>query len=175
MIGRLSRKDKRALKLGAVCAVAILVVAFGSKWTGHWAQVRKSLDKQRRQLKIINPSAGKREGLLKTVPVFEMPTKEEDQKYLFREKFNEQLKKAGIKGKPLQVLRSKKSPAAGHRLLLVKSAGKCKFGQALELLAALKENPYLVGIEEFKIACQPEKRKEFELDITVSTLVKSED
>ena len=101
----------------------------------------------------------------------EMPEKEEVQKFLFRDKFNEQLKKAGIKSEPLQILRAAKSPVAGYKLLRLKCSAKCKFGQALDLLANLKENPYLVGIEEFKIECDQKKRQDVKLDITVSTFV----
>ncbi len=175
MIGKLSRRDKRAIKLGAVGAAAILAFAFGPQWLEHWTRVRSSLGARRNQLKLISPSPGRREGLLKIVPVFEMPVGEESQKHLFREKFTEQLKKAGIENKPVQVLRAAKSPARGYDLLPMTCTGKCKFEQVLDLLVALKENPYLLGIEEFKIACDPKKRQEFELDLTVSTLVKSQE
>jgi hypothetical protein len=101
-----------------------------------------------------------------------MPEKEEIQKFLFRDKFNEQLKKAGIRSEPLQILPASKSPVARYQLLRLKCSAKCRFGQALDLLANLKDNPYLAGIEEFKIECDQKKRQDVELDITVSTFVK---
>ena len=101
-----------------------------------------------------------------------MPEKEETQMFLFRDKLNEQLKKAGINSKPLQVVSTGKSPQAGYRLLRLKCSAKCRFAQALDLLANLKENPYLVGIEEFKIECDQKKRQDVKLDVTVSTFVK---
>lgn len=172
MTGKLSQRDKRALKLGAICAAAIPMIALAAVWLEDWAEVRKSLDAKKVQLAIISPSNVKQEGLLSIVPVFEMPQKEEEQKYPFREKFREQLKKAGIKSKPLQILRRRKSQESGYKLLCLKCTGKCNFGQVLDLLARLKENPYLVGIEEFEIKCDPKKRQEFELNLTVSTYVK---
>jgi len=173
MIEKLSERDKRALKIGAVAAVAILVFYFGAKWVGDWREVRKSLAVKRAKLEVINMDKAKRVGLLSIVPVFEMPQSEEKQKFLFRDKFNEQLKKAGIKSKPLQVLSPMKLKGQSeYKLLRLKCSGKCNFGQVLDLLANLKDNPYLVGIEEFKISCNPEKRKEFQLDLTVSTFVK---
>jgi len=174
MIKNLSQRDKRALKFGAICVAAIVVFVFATGWLGHWAEVRKSLDVKRNKLKVISPSKGKQEGLMSIVPVFEMPGSEEKQKFLFRDKFNEQLKKAGIKSETLQFLPVGKSRRAdGYKLLRLQCRrGKCNFGQVLDLLAGLKENPYLVGIEEFKIKCDPKKRQEFELDLTVSTFVK---
>jgi hypothetical protein len=111
-------------------------------------------------------------GLMSIVPTFEMPRSEEKQKFLFRDKFNEQLKKAGIKSEPLQIPPVGRSRQAGYKLLRLKSTGKAKFGQVLDLLAKLKENPYLVGIEEMRIQCDPKKRQEVELELTVSTFVK---
>jgi len=169
---RLNQKEKRTLKFGAVCAVAIVVLTFATQWLGHWKQVRGSFAGKINKIENIDISDAKRAGLMSIVPVFEMPKKEETQKFLFREKFNEQLKKAGIKSEPLQILPAAKSPVAGYKLLRLKCSAKCKFGQALDLLANLKKNPYLVGIEEFKIECDQKKRQDVKLDITVSTFVK---
>jgi hypothetical protein len=169
---RLNEKEKRTLKFGAVCAVAIVVFALGTEWLGHWKKVRNSRTGIDKKLDAINVSDAKRAGLMSIVPVFEMPEKEETQQFLFRDKFNDQLKKAGIKSEPLQVLPPIKSPVAGYELLRLKCSAKCKFAQALDLLAKLKENPYLVGIEELKIECDQKKRQEVKLDLTVSTFVK---
>ena len=167
----LNQKEKRTLKFGAVCAVAIVVLTFATQLLRHWKQVRGSLAGINNKLENIDVGDAKRAGLMSIVPVFEMPKKEETQKFLFREKFNEQLKKARIKSEPLQILPAAKSPVAGYKLLRLKCSAKCKFGQALDLLANLKENPYLVGIEEFKIECDQKKRQDVKLDITVSTFV----
>jgi len=104
--------------------------------------------------------------------VFEMPQKEETQRFLFRDKLNEQLKKAGIKNQPLQVASIGKSGQAGYRLLRLKCSAKCRFTQVLDLLADLKDNPYLVGVEELRIRCDKKKPQEVDLDLTVSTFVK---
>jgi hypothetical protein len=65
-----------------------------------------------------------------------------------------------------------KSPQAGYKLLRLKCSAKCKFGQVLDLLVNLKENPYLVGVEEMRIKCDPKKPQEVQLDLTVSTFVR---
>ena len=167
----LNQKEKRTLKFGVVCAVAIVGFAFATKWLEHWKLVRSSHTGIKDKLQTINVDETKRAGLMSIVPVFEMPEKEEKQKFLFRDKFNEQLGNARIKSEPLQVLPAIKSPVAGYKLLRLKCSAKCRFGQALDLLARLKENPYLVGIEELKIECDQKKRQDVKLDITVSTFV----
>jgi hypothetical protein len=172
MIKKLSQREKRTVKIGAVCVAAILVFTFGSRWLDHWLGVRSSLGQMKAKLDDINMSDPKRAGLLSIVPVFEMPQIEETQKFLFMEKFNEQLKRAGINSEPLQVLPARKSTQPGYKLLCLKCKGKCKFEQVLNLLANLKDNPYLVGIEEIRMKCDPNKREEFELDLVVSTFVK---
>jgi len=39
---RLNEKEKRTLKFGAVCAVAIVGFALATEWLGHWKKVRSS-------------------------------------------------------------------------------------------------------------------------------------
>lgn len=169
---KLSQKEKRTVKIGAVGAAIILTSAFATKWLGHWAQARESLAKVRDKLKAIDVHEAKQAGLMSKVPVFQMPQAEQTQKFLFRDKLNEQLNDARIKSQPLQVLAAVKSPVAGYKLLRLKCSAKCRFTQVLELLANLNNNPYLVGIEEIKIKCDPKKPQEVDLDLTVSTLVK---
>jgi hypothetical protein len=174
MIYKLSQKDMRALKLGAVGAVIILVFVFGSAAHERWTKAKTNGAVLRSKLDVINVDKAKRAGLMSIVPVFEMPQVEEEQKFLFRDKLSEQLNKAGIRSKPLQVQAGRKSPQSGYSLLLVKCNATCKFDQLLDFLSRLNENPYLVGIEELKIKCDPKKRGEVELNLTVSTFAKKE-
>lgn len=174
MLEKLSDSERRTVKIGAVCAVVILVFTFGTKWYDHWSEVTESLKATREKLDAIGLDETKQKALLSIVPAFEMPRAEEQQKFLFRDKFNEQLKKAGIKSEPLEVLALGKKKGE-YRLLRLKCTGKGRFGQVLDLLANLKENPYLVGVEEMRIECDPKKpqnqRQEVDLELTVSTFV----
>jgi hypothetical protein len=172
MITKISQRDKRALRLGAFSVAAILIFVFASAWLENWTQVRESLAVARADLRIIRPNKAKQEGLLTIVPVFEMPERQEEQKFLFRDKFNEQLKKARIKSGPVQFSAGKSARQDGYTLVLLKCSAKCKFDQVLDLLAELKNNPYLVGIEQLNIKCDPKKRQEVELDLTLSTFAK---
>lgn len=169
---KLNQREKLMVKILAVCAVGILTFWIGSKWLGHWGEVKKSLADLEAKLKVIDVKEAKQAGLMSIVPVFEMPEEEDKQKFLFRDKLDEQLKKVGIKSEPLTELAIRKSRQAGYRLLRFKCTAKCRFTQVLDLLANLKENPYLVGIEEMRIECDPKKPQEVELNLTVSTFVK---
>lgn len=80
---KLSEKDIRALKIGAVGVIAVLVFVFGSKWIEHWSQARASLDQVKAKLELIDVDKAKQAGLLSIVPVFEMPLEEEKQTFLF--------------------------------------------------------------------------------------------
>ena len=173
MIEKLSQKNIRTLKIGAVCVAATLVFVFASKFYDHWAQAKDSLARLNDKLELIDVNKAKRAGLMSIVPVFEMPQEQEKQLFLFRDKLNEQLSKASIKSSPLQVGSISKSGQTGYRLLHLKCSAKCGFTQVLDLLANLKENPYLVGVEELRIKCDAKKPQDVELDLTVSTFVKS--
>jgi len=172
MMQKLGERDIRALKIGAVGAVAIIVFVIGSKWINHWSQARSSLEQVKAKLELIDIDKAKQAGLLSIVPVIEMPQKEETQTLLFRNKLNEQLKRAGINSESLQVLSGGKTPRAGYKLVRLKCSAKCRLTQVLDLLAGLNENPYLVGIEELRLRCDPQKPQEVEMDLTVSTFVK---
>lgn len=174
MIDKLSPKDIRALKFGVIGAVMILLFVFGSAGHERWTKAKANGAVLRSKLDVIDVDKSKQAGLMSIVPVFEMPQVEEEQKFLFRDKLSEQLKKAGIRSKPLQVQAGRKSPQSGYKLLLVKCNAKCKFVQVLDFLSRLNENPYLVGIEELKIKCDLKKPGEVTLDLTVSTFARQE-
>jgi hypothetical protein len=169
---KLNEKDVRALKLGAVGATAILVFFLGSKFQARWTLAKAKKLELEHKLNTIDVDKAREAGLMAIVPVLEMPQPEDQQKFLFRDKLSEQLRRAGIRNKPLQLEPTKKSSYAGYKLLLVKCSATCRFSQVLDFLAQLNENPYLVGIEEFKIKVDPKKRENVQLDFTVSTFAK---
>jgi hypothetical protein len=169
MIDKLSKKDIRAIKIGAIAAVIIAVLMFGSKLHDRWKKAKTDGSVLYTKLDAIDVDQIKQAGLMSIVPVIEMPKIEEEQKFLFRDKLSEQFKRAGIRNKPLQVQPGRKSPQAGYKLLLVKCNATCRFSQVLDFLARLNENPYLVGIEELKIKCDPKKKGQVDLDLVVST------
>lgn len=170
---KLNEKDKRAIKLGVLSAVGVVVFLIGSTWLERWKDARVEGSLLRTKLETIDIDPTKQKGLMAIVPVFTMPVGEEEQGFLFRDKFNEQLKKAGIKNEPLKIQVRTRSPLTGYKSLFLVCNAKCRLSQVFDLLARLNENPYLVGIEEFKIKIDPKKRSEVELRLTVSTFTKA--
>ena len=69
----------------------------------------------------------------------------------------------------MKVITTKKPLYKNYMLMNIQCKGKCQFAQVLDLLARLNENPYLVGIEAFKIKCDKNNPQDVELDMTVST------
>ena len=180
MTRKLNERERRLLLVGGIAGVAILIFAYGTKGLDRWNKSRSSLAAAKRKLGEVETDKARLAGLLALVPVFEKPEPEEKQKSLFREKLYQQLKKAGINPEPPQPILGKKMNVSGtpYRVLKVKCKAKCKFDQLLDFLAGLKENPYLVGVEELQIRCDtkepPEKRRDkpVEVDLVVSTLVR---
>jgi hypothetical protein len=172
MIEKLSNKDIRTLKYGAIGAAAIILFVFGSAGHERWTKAKANGAVLRTKLDAIDVDKAKQAGLASIVPVFEMPQVEEEQKFLFRDKLSDQFKRAGIRNKPLQIQAGRKSPQSGYKLLLVKCNATCQFVQVLDFLSRLNENPYMVGIEELKIKCDPKKQGEVVMDLTVSTFAK---
>lgn len=171
MIKKLSQKEIRTIKLGAVCAAAIIVFWIGSTIFARLKKAEDSTELLNNKLELIDVNKAKQAGLMSIVPKFEMPIEEEEQKFLFVNKLTEQFKKAGIKNQPLQVA-SKGKKQGGYELLRMKCSATCRLTQALDFLADLKDNPYLVGIEELRIRMDKKKPQEIEMDLTVSTFVK---
>ena len=171
MIRKLNQRDTRTLIIGAVCAAAILVSWIAFELYDRRAEARASLAELNNKLELIDVEKAKQAGLMSIVHKFEMPQKEETQRFLFRDKLDEQLKKAGIKS-TLQVVSITKSGQVGYKLLRMKCSAKCSFTQVLDLLANLKDNPYLVGVEELRIRCDTKNSQQVDMDLTVSTFIK---
>jgi len=178
MARKLSPRERRLVLFGAASAVFIFVLTYGAKGYDRWSQARTTLAAAKHKLSEVETDQSRQAALATMVPVIEQPQVEDKQKFLFRDKLHEQLKKAGINTEPLQFLPVRKPRSVSYRVLKIKCKGKCKFDQLLDFLSNLKENPYLVGIEELRFQCDtkepPEKRKdkEIQIDLTVSTFVK---
>lgn len=178
MTRKLNTRERRMLLLGVASMAVILVFMYGTKLLDSWGKARTTLTAAKRKLGEVETDKSRQAALAALVPVFDVPQVEDKQKFLFRDKLYEQLKKAGINTDPLQFLPVRKPRGAPYKVLKIKCKGKCKLPQLLDFLANLKENPYCVGVEELQIRCDtkepPEKRqdKDIEIDLVVSTFVK---
>jgi hypothetical protein len=177
MLKKINPKDLRTLKLGAAGIVAVFVLLFILDFKERWAAVKESFDAVNNRLAVlssVNMTDAQYAGLLNNVPVFEMPQEKEKQKFLFQDSLNEQLKKANITSQPWQELAGRSKLLTGHKLLLLKSSSKCNITQLFDLLVNLKENPYLVSIEEITVKRDAKNKQQADIDLTVSTPVKKE-
>ncbi len=179
MARKLNQREMRLLIFGGVAAIVIVGLHYGLQGLDHWEAVRASLRSAQSKLDDLTVDRGeqaKQAALLSVVPVAELPRLEDEQPYLFRDRLNEQLKKAGIKTEPLTILSLRKKQGLPYDVMRVKCTGKCQLTQLMDFLAATPENEYLVGIEELQIRCDtkkpPEQRKDVEIDLVVSTFVK---
>jgi hypothetical protein len=172
MINKLNQRDVRALKMGAVGIVAIVVLLFALEGYDRWNTARQKSQELETKLDHIDLDKAKRSGLTALVPVFQMPVEKESQRFLFRDKLNEQLRNAGINSLPLQEVPGGKSPIIPEKyeLLRLKCSAKCSIEQIFNLLADLKNNPYIVGVEEMRIKKDARNQRQFDFDLTVSTL-----
>ena len=174
MLEKLSEKDVKTLKMGGIGVVAILIITVGLSGLEYWTKARESYKALNQQLKDLDTDKRKQSGLLSIVPVLEMPVDKETQKVLLREEMVQQFDDARITGQPWLEVSGKTSPLPQYKLLGLKSSGSCRLSQMFTLLANLKENPYLVAIEELRIKCDAQNPQQIDFDITVSTFFKSE-
>lgn len=178
MLYKISERDKKILMFGAVAMVLILGYVFVLPWFDDWTETRTMLKAKRSQLKLIVPgndevSRKAADQLAQLVPVFEMPLPASRQDPLFRGKFNEQVKKTGIKAKTLQPIGTRSGKrVSGYKTLKYQCRAKCNLNQILDLLANLNSNPYLAGIEEISFKCDQKNRQQMDLVLTVSTFAK---
>lgn len=178
MKNKINERDKRALKLGAIAVVVVLLCVGIGRLFKEYSVTKKALVSVQAQVEqVMGDKDGKlshqQRGLLSIVPRLEIPEQEEIPGAKFRQKFSEQLKKAGIKYTQLAFLSASKSRnALGFKTLKLQCKGKCKFNQAIDLLEKLYDNPLFVAVEELKLECDPKKRTEMRISIVVSTFVK---
>ena len=175
---KLNARDKRTIRFGLIAVVVILIYfVLLEPFIVDWHNTRSRLSIQRKGLQDVLALAGsesaKQAGLAAVVPVLEMPQDEKTQSRLFRDKFNEQLKTKNINVKSLKFLPAKTPDASNiYAKKLLECRGKCSYAQAVDLLTALNQNPYLAGIEQFQLKCGDKDRNQMDLLLTVSTLFK---
>ena len=176
MLEKLKPQDIRTLKLGAVGIVVIIVLLFILDLKDYWIKAKTSFDAANTKLDTLatlDMTDARNAGLMSIVPVFKMPEEKEAQKFLFQDSLNEQLKKAGVNSQPWEEITSKSRLQNSNEVLRLKTSGKCNLTQLFDLLANLKENPYLIGIEELTINRDAKNKQQVDFNITVSTPVKT--
>jgi hypothetical protein len=175
---KLSEKDQKTIKIGAVLMAIILVCGGMNILLSEYSRTSEELDAVKSKFNSVMPNSNgsltsKQAGLYNIVPVFEIPKKEDIPGETCRKKLMEQLRKAKVNFRDviLQPMSPKKN-TAGFRTRNLHCKGKCSFTQAMDLVASLYENPWFVGIKEFKIECNAKNRSQMDLTLTISTYIK---
>ncbi len=116
-------------------------------------------------------SSGRDDRLLTIVPAYASPETEDVQRLRFEKQINEQLRKADVKPKTLKFQgRGRTLRETSLKALTLQCAGSGKMDKALNLLAELPENPYLLSIETFQFECDENDPQKVELTMAFSTL-----
>jgi hypothetical protein len=174
MFDKLSEKDKKTLKMGGIAAVVILVLMLTMQGYGSWNKNKDEYNELINDLNKVNLTDSMRNTQISNVPKFQMPQTQQTQKTLFRDELDGLFDELRITtAEPWQDLETKTRAVpgvpAGYDILQLKCSGSCRFEQILDLLAGLKNNPYLAGIEELNIQCEPQNPQQATFSITVST------
>jgi hypothetical protein len=172
---KISEHDKKVVMIGATIAAAMVLYAYiVEPWATDWRKTRAAIATNQKTIASLASSVERRMNQATIVPVLEMPVEAEKQQLLFKTKMNEQLIAAGVQAKSLQYVTIGKTPnELGFTTSKLKCDGKCNMAAAIKLLGSLGENPYLTGIDELRLSCDPQKREEMTLSITVSTFCKN--
>jgi len=171
MLEKLNEKDQKTLKTGGLAVLVLAVAIAGYQGYNYWNaqnKITKDLDRDFKTL-TMNESAHKK--LIADVPAFEMPADDSTQKTRFRDSLNLLFEQMRISTDPWVDVTAGIRPPAGYGALSLKTStkGTVSFQNILYLLAALKENPYLVGIEELKITCDSQNPQLATLSIVLAT------
>ncbi|MBN2588346.1 MAG: hypothetical protein JXA96_00670 [Sedimentisphaerales bacterium] len=175
MLDNLNQKDMRALKLGAVGIAAMVFLLVVWDVNERWTKAQESFETINTKLDTldtIDMTKAEYAALKNTVPVFEMPVEKGVQKFLFQDSLNEQFKKSNIKSQPWEEINCKSKLLTGYEVLALKTSGKCNITQLIDLLAKLKENPYLISIEELMIKTDEKNKQQVNFEMTLSTPAK---
>ncbi len=175
MAYKLSQHDKKVLLFGLLAAAVLFAYAYiVSPLIQDWRATKAQIAANRKIVDSLAGNVGRRINQASIMPVLEMPVTTEKQQHLFKTSFNKQLTDAGIQAKSLQYVTTGKTPNnLGFTVSKLKCDAKCNMQQVVRLLGSLPENPYLLGIEELRISCDPKKREEITLSITVSTFCRN--
>lgn len=177
MLKKLNPREKRILVLClTACGAMLLYFLVIEPMSRDWAAVRRQLAAAREKASLLkldpkSPETQRHKRLLEIVPVVEMPRPSEQQGPLFQEAFTNQLKKAGLTSKRLQLVRGRvlRTDTAGSVVLNVSSQGSGRYEQILNLLADLPQNPYCAGVQKLSIKPDAKDRQKLEWEITVFT------
>jgi hypothetical protein len=169
MLNNMNEKDKKTFKMGAIAAAAIIILLVSMQGYSKWNEKRTEDQKLTSNIRTLDIPDSAYNKLLSDVPVFQFPQDEQTQKENFRTELEREFDSLRIETEPWQEVVTKQTTSGTYGKLYLKTSGTCRFQLILDLLAVLKENPYLVGIEELHIESDPQNPQQATFSIKVST------
>ena len=175
MLEKLNPREKRTLVISlAACVLMLLYFLVIEPVSNDWGKVRTQLEAARQKAALLkmdprDPETQRQKRLLEIVPILEMPLSADKQGPLLQETFTEQLKKAGLNSKRLQLVRGRalRSDTSGYVVLNVQSQGSGNYEQVLRLLAELPQNAYYAGVHKLALKADQKDRRKLDWEITV--------
>lgn len=177
MLKKLNPRERRTVLTCLVISVVLLLYfLILEPVVRDWRKVRLQLASARQKAAMLkldprDPQTQQQKRLLEMVPVLEMPKPAEVQGPLLQETFTEQLKKAGLNSKRVQLVRGRglRTDASGYEVLQVQSQGTGRYDQMLRLLADLPQNGVCAGVQKLMLRADPQNRQNLDWEITVFT------
>ncbi len=177
MLEKLNTKERRTVLISAVaCGLMLLYFLVLEPLSRDWGKVRSQLAASREKAALLkmdpkDPQTQRQKRLLEMVPVLEMPAPAERQGPLLQETFTEQLKKAGLVSRRLQLVRGRalRTDASGYLVLNVQSQGGGTYQQIIKLLEDLPQNGYCAGVQKLVLKADQKDRQKLDWEMTVFT------
>ncbi len=174
MFEKMNEKDQKTIKMGGLAVLALIVAFSVYQGYDYWTIQKKKAKELNNDLDALKMNDSAHKKLMADVPIFQMPQEDSIQKTNFRNYLNQQFEQLRISTDPwVEVAKPSNAvrPPANYNALSLKTStrGTARFQDILNLLAALKQNPYYVGIEELKITCDPQNPQLATLSIVLTT------
>lgn len=160
------------------CGVAAAVLLTYALIVEPWVARRRSLaaEHQRlsRQIELIGrweQTSGAKPMRL-SASAAELPVGADQQALLFRNKLTEQIQKAGLQARAVQLRDQRNRIENGYTVVSVDCQGRGSYEAVLNLLADLERNPYYAGLEKLSLRVDAKDRNQLNFQITAITYAK---
>lgn len=174
MLEKMNPREKKTVLLCAAGTGLILgyFLAF-EPLLNNWKETRQRLAVLRSQARQIamdprDKETIELERLIRTIPVVEMPGQDGQ---AFQEEFTQQLRRAGLNPRRLQLSTATGSAAraGGYKVFRLESQGRGNYDQLLRLFSSLPSNPRYGGVQRLRLQADAQNRQQMDWELTVFT------
>lgn len=171
----LTERERRLVWLCGLVAAALLVYTLwveplASRWKTRAAEYQQ-LSQQIELIRRWQQSGGLK-GMRVSAAMVAAPLRADQQALLFRNKLTEQIQKAGLQARTVQLRDQRNRTENGYTVISVDCQGRGSYEAVLNLLADLEHNPYYVGLEKLSLRVDAKDRNQLNFQITAMTYAK---